>query len=87
MTELGAPLFCGDHLHDLEIGVLFVYITHEILISLILSFFEGMFILIFSYPLHASPRLDLGYYVVHTVGNFLFSMLRTLQWYQSRIYA
>ena len=27
------------------------------------------------------------YIVVPIVGNFLFSMLRTLQWYQSRIYA
>ena len=31
--------------------------------------------------------VDRSWYIVHIIGNFLFSMLRTLQWYQSRIYA
>jgi hypothetical protein len=37
-------------------------------------------------PLHASSRLDLGPFIVDIV-EFLFSVLQTLQWYQSRIYA
>src|SRR3954467_10193485 len=31
--------------------------------------------------------VDRSWYIVPIVGKFLFSMLRTLQWYQSRIYA
>ena len=52
-----------------------------------LCVFKGELILTMVYLLLASPRYDLGVFVVATVGNFLFSMQRTLQWYQSYVYA
>ena len=55
--------------------------------SLKLCVFKGELILTTVYPLLASSRFDLGAFVVATVGNFLFSMQRTHQWYQSRVYA
>ena len=55
--------------------------------SLKLCVFKGELILTTVYPLLASSRYDLGASVVATVGKFLFSMQRTHQWYQGRVYA
>ena len=62
-----------------------VYINHE-LNSLSFVGLQG-YVLYGYTSARCLYLVDRSWYIVHIVGKFLFSMLRTLQWYQSRIYA
>ena len=68
--------------HDLEIGKCTTTSTTSSYSLTKLVVYEGKF----SFPPVALYLVDRSWRVVHTVGKFLFSMLRTQQWYQSLIY-
>ena len=72
--------------HDLEIGKCTTTSTTSSYSLTKLVVYEGKFSLDVCPPV-ALYLVDRSWRVVHTVGNFLFSMLRTQQWYQSLIYA
>ena len=79
VAALGLP-------HDLEIDKCTTTSTTSSYSLTNLVVFEGKFSLDVCPPV-ALYLVDRSWRVVHTVGNFLFSMLRTQQWYQSLIYA
>ena len=79
VAALGLP-------HDLEIGKCTTTSTTSSYSLTKLVVYEGKFSLDVCPPV-ALYLVDRSWRVVHTVGNFLFSMLRTQQWYQSLIYA
>ena len=72
--------------HDLEIRKCTTTSTTSSYSLTKLVVYEGKFSLDVCPPV-ALYLVDRSWRVVHTVGNFLFSMLRTQQWYQSLIYA
>ena len=72
--------------HDLEIGKCTTTSTTSSYSLTKLVVYEGKFSLDVCPPV-ALYLVDRSWRVVHTVGIFLFSMLRTQPWYQSLIYA
>ena len=79
VAALGLP-------HDLEIGKCTTTSTTSSYSLTKLVVFEGKFFMDVCPPV-ALYLVDRSWRVVHTVGKFLFSILRTQQWYQSLIYA
>ena len=85
VTEYRGAARCSVHLHDLRSTSDRLHYPRESFSKRFRSSRVSSLGTWF-YPLLTSTRLDLGVLVVLTVGNFLFSMLRTHQWYQSRVY-